>query len=97
MDLNGVYTAQILNLFSRAIHPGERDRNHYLTPQSIMYRLQSLWMFAALQPRETDSNSEWIEAPLNISHLRHSYSKTVTRCTMALVGIKCWYHRSSLF
>jgi hypothetical protein len=27
-------------------------------------------MFAALQPRETDSNSEWIEAPLNISHLR---------------------------
>jgi hypothetical protein len=31
MDSNGVYNAQILNLFSRAIPQGERDRNHYLT------------------------------------------------------------------
>jgi hypothetical protein len=31
MDLNGVYTAQIINLFSRAIPQVERDRNHYLT------------------------------------------------------------------
>src|SRR5437762_3145396 len=71
MELNGIYTAETINLFKGMIPQGERDEDHFLTVQSFMNRLTTLSMLAALSPRETHGDKEdWIHAPLNMAHIR---------------------------
>ncbi|KAF5238101.1 hypothetical protein FOXYS1_15552 [Fusarium oxysporum] len=74
MELDGIYTAEIINLFKGMVPPEEREKDNSFTAQSIRYRLLSLWMLGKLSPSRKDDGADskdWIDAPLNIPHLRH--------------------------
>lgn len=74
MELDGIFTAQAINIFKGMIPADEREKDHSFTVQSIRYRLLSLALLGVLSPKPPHDDGvdleEWIDAPLNITHLR---------------------------